>query len=99
MTARRILTLFVFLVVASVTAWGTITITPATLPNGAFGGSYNQPLTSSAGNQNTAWSNPGGGLPGGLPLSASGIISSTLTASGTFTFTIHAATMYTPVPD
>jgi len=99
MTARRILTLIVFLVLASVTAWGTITITPATLPNGAAGNQYSQQLVSSAGNSITTWSNPGGGLPTGLSLSSTGLISGTLTASGTFTFTIHAASVSTPVPD
>ncbi|NOT64283.1 MAG: hypothetical protein HOP19_29045, partial [Acidobacteria bacterium] len=68
----------------------TITIAPATLPNGSLGAAYNQTLTASGGATPYTFSVMGGALPNGLALSGSGALSGTASASGSFTFTVKA---------
>jgi hypothetical protein len=65
-----------------------LTISPASLPNGFAGVAYNQMLTSSGAAPHT-FSAGAGTLPAGLSLSASGLLSGTPAANGTFTFTIN----------
>ena len=67
---------------------GTITLTPASLPNGTAGLPYNQSFTQSGGVNPVAYSISAGSLPPGLTLSAGGTISGTPTATGTFNFTV-----------
>jgi hypothetical protein len=68
-----------------------ITVNPATLPNGAVGTPYNQIVSASGGTAPYSFAVSSGALPTGLLLnSATGAISGTPTAAGTFTFTITA---------
>ncbi|HNG34653.1 MAG TPA: putative Ig domain-containing protein, partial [Blastocatellia bacterium] len=67
-----------------------ITITPATLPAGTVGTTYNQTLTANGGTAPYSFSISVGALPTGLNLSAAGQLTGTPTASGTATFTVKA---------
>jgi hypothetical protein len=68
-----------------------ITVNPATLPNGAVGTAYSQTVTASGGTSPYVFSISSGALPTGLVLNgATGAITGTPTAAGTFTFTITA---------
>ena len=64
-------------------------IATASLPGGTVNVSYSQTL-SATGTAPITWTKTGD-LPAGLTLSSSGTISGTPTASGTFTFTVHAS--------
>jgi hypothetical protein len=65
-----------------------LTITTASLPPGEVGVNYSAPaLTAAGGSGPLNWSLAAGGLPTGLSLSASGVISGAPGASGTFNFT------------
>jgi Putative Ig domain len=64
--------------------------TGSTLPPGIVGTSYSQTLTAANGTAPYTWTLVAGSLPGGLSLSASGTISGTPTAEGSFDFTIRA---------
>ncbi|MGA3201631.1 MAG: putative Ig domain-containing protein [Bryobacteraceae bacterium] len=79
----------------------TITISPTTLTGGTVGVAYSQALTASGGAAPYTWSifssvlsaagPPAGALPAGLTLNpATGVISGTPTAAGTFGFTVQA---------
>jgi hypothetical protein len=68
----------------------TITIAPATLPNGAVGVAYSQTLTPSGGTAPYTFTVTGGALPPGLALSTAGVVSGTPTTAGTFNVTIRA---------
>ncbi|MFN7975586.1 MAG: putative Ig domain-containing protein [Acidobacteriota bacterium] len=69
----------------------TITITPASLPNGIVGTPYSQTLTASGGAAPYAWAITVGALPPGLALNAgTGVISGTPTTTGTYCFTATA---------
>ncbi len=75
----------------SITVGGGITISPATLPNGAVGAAYSQTLTATGGAAPYVWSVASGSLPAGLTLNAgTGVIGGTPTAAGTATFTAQA---------
>ena len=65
-------------------------IITASLPGGALGVPYGQSL-SATGGRPIEWSVADGVLPDGLTLSATGRISGTPTATGTFTFSVRAA--------
>ena len=65
----------------------TLSITPATLTDGAVGTTYSQTLTGSGGTAPYTFTG-GTGLPPGLTLSSAGLISGTPTATGTFPFTV-----------
>jgi type VI secretion system secreted protein VgrG len=68
-----------------------ITVNPATLPNGAVGTAYAQTVSASGGTSPYVFSLSSGTLPTGLSLNgATGAITGTPTAAGTFTFTISA---------
>ncbi|MFN7973918.1 MAG: putative Ig domain-containing protein [Acidobacteriota bacterium] len=67
-----------------------ITVAPASLPNGSFGAPYSQTITASGGTAPYTFAVTGGALPGGLTLSAGGVLSGTPTASGTFNFVVTA---------
>lgn len=70
---------------------GVITVNPATLPNGTVGAAYNQVVSATGGTGSYTFSVSSGALPTGLILNpATGAITGTPTAVGTFTFTITA---------
>ena len=68
----------------------TITISPATLPNGAVGVAYSQTLTASGGTAPYTFTITSGALPPGLALSTAGVVSGTPTTAGTYNVTIRA---------
>lgn len=69
---------------------GTITVNPATLPNGTTGSAFNQTVTASGGTPTYNFTISVGALPGGLTLATSGALMGTPNAAGTFNFTIKA---------
>ena len=68
----------------------TITVAPASLPNGATNTTYSQAITASGGTAPYRYAITAGALPAGLTLTAAGVLSGTPTASGSFTFTVTA---------
>lgn len=68
----------------------TITLSPATLPNGTVGASYNQTLTASGGTGPYTFAVIAGALPAGLTLAPSGGLSGTPTTAGSSQPTIRA---------
>ena len=67
-------------------------ITTTTLPDGTFGAAYSQTLAATGGTTPYTWSVSASALPGGLTLDpATGVISGTVTATGTFNFTVGLA--------
>ena len=68
----------------------TITLAPATLPNGVVGNVYSQTITASGGTAPYTYAVTAGTLPAGLTLSAAGVLSGTPTAAGTSNFTVTA---------
>jgi hypothetical protein len=69
----------------------TITISPATLPDGKQGAAYTQSLSASGDQGGTyAFELGSGALPNGVTLGSDGTISGTPTESGTFDFTVTA---------
>jgi Putative Ig domain len=83
------------IVVAAVPV-ATLTITSSTLPSGTAGKAYSTALSASGGTHAYTWSITSGSLPAGLSLSASGAISGTPKASGTFKFTVAASDSSSP---
>ncbi len=73
-----------------ITACPTITVNPATLPNGLVSDSYNQTLTATGGTAPHTYAVTAGSLPTGLTLSTSGALTGTPTAAGTFNFAVTA---------
>jgi len=67
-----------------------IAIAPGSVPNGTVAVAYNQPLSASGGTGTYNFSISAGSLPAGLTLDASGVLSGTPTAGGTFLFTALA---------
>ncbi|RYE25663.1 MAG: T9SS type A sorting domain-containing protein [Sphingobacteriales bacterium] len=72
-----------------------ITINPATLPDGSTGNAYSQTITQSGGTAPVNFTIPTGSLPPGLSLSASGLLSGTPTAGGSYSFSIKATSTVT----
>ncbi|MGJ4728833.1 putative Ig domain-containing protein [Luteimonas sp. SDU101] len=68
----------------------TIVVAPATVPNSGAGTAYSQSITASGGGAPYSYAITAGALPPGLTLSASGTLSGTATAVGTFNFTVTA---------
>ena len=64
-------------------------ITTSALANGVAGTAYAQALAATGGTPPYSWSIASGTLPNGLALSATGAITGTPTAGGTFTFTVE----------
>jgi arabinan endo-1,5-alpha-L-arabinosidase len=65
-----------------------LTIIAMSLPGGTVSASYSATLTATGGSgTGYAWSAPAGGLPAGLALASSGLLSGTPATPGTFTFT------------
>jgi MBG domain (YGX type) len=79
--------------------YGQLVISPTTLPDGTYGGTYNQQLTESGGTGlglvYTYSLDPSSlPLPPGLSLSASGVISGTPAAAGPYTFTVDVSDLF-----
>jgi hypothetical protein len=72
----------------TLTIAGNPAITTVTLPPPALGAAYSVQLTAAGTSSPFKWSISAGALPAGLTLSASGLISGTPLAPGTFTFTV-----------
>jgi type VI secretion system secreted protein VgrG len=75
----------------SATAAGcpTITLTPATLPNGTVGVPYSQTIVGSGGTAPYTFAVVSGALPTGLTLTAAGVLAGTPTTAATSSFTIR----------
>ncbi|MFN7973831.1 MAG: Ig domain-containing protein [Acidobacteriota bacterium] len=69
---------------------GTITLSPASLPNGVINVAYNQVVTAGGGTAPYTFTVTAGALPTGLTLFLNGQISGIPTTAGTFNFTITA---------
>jgi hypothetical protein len=65
-------------------------ITTTTLPPGTVGTAYSHALQAQGGSVPYVWSLVGGALPGGLTLSADGVLGGVATTAGTFELTIQA---------
>ena len=71
---------------------GTLTITTTALPNGTVGVPYSRPVQATGGSGTFTWTISAGALPPNLILDpATGVISGTPTAPGTFSFTVRVA--------
>ena len=68
----------------------TLTVNPASLPNGTNGTPYSQTVTASGGTGSYTFAVTAGALPAGLSLSSAGAITGTPSGSGPSTFTIQA---------
>jgi hypothetical protein len=73
-----------------------LAITTISLPEATLATAYSVALMASGGFPNYAWTSPGSGLPAGLTISSSGVISGTPTTPGTFQFYIQVSDSYTP---
>ncbi|HMX28055.1 MAG TPA: S8 family serine peptidase, partial [Blastocatellia bacterium] len=69
----------------------TVTVNPTTLPNGTAGAAYSQTISATPAGGNYTFTVTAGSLPTGLNLNpATGLLSGTPTANGTYNFTITA---------
>jgi hypothetical protein len=68
----------------------TVTVNPASLPNGTLNHVYNQTVTADGGTAPYGFIVSSGSLPSGLSLSSAGVLSGTPTSAGAFAFTVQA---------
>ena len=68
----------------------TITLSPATLPNGTVGSAYSQTISASGGTAPYTYAVTAGALPPGLTLSTAGALTGTPTVPATYNFTVTA---------
>ncbi|BEP94571.1 hypothetical protein GmRootA79_29550 [Acidovorax sp. A79] len=68
----------------------TVSLAPATVPGGTRTVAYSTPLAASGGTAPYTHAVTAGALPGGLLLSAGGVLSGTPTATGSFNFSVTA---------
>lgn len=73
-----------------------LSVATGSLQDGTVNVGYNQTLQASSGVQPYTWSLTSGNLPFGLSLAASGVISGTPVATGTYNFTVQVADSSTP---
>jgi Putative Ig domain len=92
-TAQTATKSFSLTVAAAVTP---LQITTTSVPSGQVGTPYSTTLAASGGTTPYSWSISSGALPAGLTLSATGTISGTPTASGSFSFTAKVTDSTTP---
>ena len=76
-----------------------LSITTASLPGAQLGTAYSQTLSAAGGNPPYTWTVTAGSLPMALSLSASGTISGTPTAAGTFNFTARVSDLANQTAD
>ena len=69
---------------------GSVTLSPATLPDGTVNTAYSQTIVANNGQGTFTFAVTQGSLPQNLSLSSSGVISGTPTVAGMFSFTITA---------
>jgi len=74
--------------IVTIGAGQLLSITTASLPDGAVNQTYSQLLAATGGTQPLTWSLGSGSLPTGLILDATGVISGTPTILGTFSFDV-----------
>jgi hypothetical protein len=89
---RRLFLIALCLLLSGLALWGqNPVIAPTSLPNGIVGTAYSQTLTATSGYGagTYAFALLSGTLPPGVTVSASGAVSGTPTAAGTFTFTVQ----------
>lgn len=67
-----------------------VTITPSTLPGATVNGSYSQQLTAAGGTAPYTYAVTAGALPSGLTLSSAGLLSGSVTTTGSASFTVTA---------
>jgi hypothetical protein len=67
----------------------TITLSPASLPNGTLAVAYNQTISASGGVAPHTFTVTSGALPTGLTLTPGGVLAGTPTVAGSFTFTVR----------
>ncbi|HEU0114582.1 MAG TPA: putative Ig domain-containing protein, partial [Thermomicrobiales bacterium] len=76
--------------IGSTNAFGRLTITTTSLPNGALNSAYSGSLAAIGGTGALTWSVISGALPNGVTLNAAtGALSNTALAAGTFTFNVQ----------
>lgn len=80
-----------FTIVVTGSSVPPVSVTTGSVPDGAVGQAYSQTLTATGGTTPYTWLITAGALPPGLSLSASGTISGTPTAGGSFTFAVQVA--------
>jgi large repetitive protein len=68
----------------------TITVSPATLPDGTYNSDYSQTVTASGGTTAYTFAVTSGSLPPGLSLSSTGVLSGMPSAAGNYNFSITA---------
>ena len=73
-----------------------LAVTTSSLPNGSAGSAYSASLTATGGTLPYSWSIVSGALPGGLSLSAAGVLSGTPIAPGSSSFTVQVVDSQTP---
>jgi len=73
-----------------VTTCAAITISPSTLANATIGGPFRRTLQASGGRAPYTFQRTAGSLPPGATLSPEGVLTGTLTTSGTYNFTVTA---------
>src|SRR3989441_2262950 len=83
-------------VAATVPAPSPVKITTVGLPGGQVGTLYQTQLTATGGKQPYRWTLAAGALPGGLSLASNGLISGTITASGSFPVTVSVQDSSSP---
>ena len=69
----------------------SISLSPASLPNGTVGVTYSQSLSAAGGVAPYGFTLSGGALPPGLSLSAAGLLSGMPSANGSFSFSVQAS--------
>ncbi|RZI41730.1 CHRD domain-containing protein [Herbaspirillum sp. HC18] len=74
-----------------------LTVSTASLPDGAVGSPYSQSLIATGGTTPYTWTVASGTLPAGLTLDATGMISGTPTAAGPSSFTVRVTDSAAPV--
>ncbi len=72
----------------TITISGPLAVATTSLSDGVVGAAYSQTLTAMGGAGGYTWTLTSGSLPAGTTLSSAGLISGTLTTTGTYSFTV-----------